>query len=433
MKQREFSRERVREIEQINTFVLLRKAEMFRLGVKSSLISLRNYIPRNILKLYASNNVPQIDANNRFLTLQNSKLQQFLECLRRDFYNEQSKKMIDPANVNFQRQQRLSKIVELLEQYRLLEEQIEVIKNEKGKEVDKEFKDMIEEEQQVYTELMGKTADELLEQLPLLVDDEQAYPSLIFEINAGAGGQEAMLFAKELLQMYLGYFEYNDWNYEMLAEDVNDIGGLRHANLLVNDNAAYANLRFEAGVHRVQRVPATEKSGRIHTSTASVTVIPKPPGISVQILEKDLKIETKRASGAGGQHVNTTDSAVRIIHQPTGLAVENQTERSQIKNKEIAMRKLQALLERRQMENIESTVKDTRKAQQGNLNRNEKIRTYNFVQDRITDHRIAGCTVHNLKEFLNGGEYFDEFVQKLNVTNREKSFLEMLDNWKETK
>lgn len=407
---------------------------MFKLiGARKNIIFFQNSIAGNIFKLYFSNNnLNEINntINDKGLSLRNEKLQQFLESLRREFYNEQRGNFINHETNSNQRFQQLSEIVKLLEQYRTLEGHLTLTRNEIAKEKDDELKELIAEEEQVYSELIGKAERELLEQLPLLVDSNY-YPSLIFEINAGAGGQEAMLFARDLLKMYQGYFLYNDWQYEVMMEDSTEIGGLRHANLLVSNKLAYPNLRFEAGVHRVQRVPATEKSGRIHTSTASVTVIPKPPNVHIQIQEKDLKIETKRASGAGGQHVNTTDSAVRIVHLPTGLAIENQTERSQIKNKEIAIRRLQALLERRELDNIMNNINDTRRAQQGNLNRNEKIRTYNFVQDRITDHRISGCTVHNLKEFFVGGQYFDEFIQRLTAAKRQELFLEMLENWDE--
>lgn len=194
---------------------------------------------------------------------------------------------------------------------------------------------------------------------------------------------------------------------------------------------AYKWLRHEAGVHRVQRVPATEKSGRIHTSTASVAVIPRPADINVTIAEKDLKIETKRASGAGGQHVNTTDSAVRIVHLPTGMAVESQSERSQLKNREIAIKRLQAKLLQQQLESVESSKQATRKAQQGNLDRNEKIRTYNFVQDRITDHRIQSGTMHNLQAFLEGGSHLGSLIERLVKENQKVKLLELLANKKD--
>ena len=208
--------------------------------------------------------------------------------------------------------------------------------------------------------------------------------------------------------------------------------GLRHANVIVESPEAYNYICHEAGVHRVQRVPATEKSGRLHTSTASVQVIPRPPDVHIQLDDKDLKFETKRASGAGGQHVNTTDSAVRLLHLPSGIAVESQSERSQIKNREIALRKLQSKLLQQQLEKNETNKMATRKSQQGNQNRNEKIRTYNFVQDRITDHRIVGGTVHNLQGFMQGNEQLGQLIQRLVEESRRTKLLAMLAEWSKT-
>ncbi|XP_037808910.1 peptide chain release factor 1 [Lucilia sericata] len=363
--------------------------------------------------------------HTNILDFHNEKLQNYLEALRKEFYDLRTN--ASGNDDEYRRMAQLSDIVKMLEQHRALKGNMPS-KEDIEAEKDIDMKDLIKEEAEVYTTLMDKTERELMEKILTLADTEY-YPSLIFEVNAGAGGQEAMLFAKELYDMYTNYFDNNNWDYEILAEDLTDIGGLRHANVIVNDEESFKRLRYEAGVHRVQRVPATEKSGRIHTSTASVAVIPRPADVNVVINEKDLKIETKRASGAGGQHVNTTDSAVRIVHIPSGIAIESQTERSQIKNKEIAIKKLQAKLVQIQLESADASTKATRKAQQGNLDRNEKIRTYNFVQDRITDHRIQGGTVHNLKEFFEGGEHLNNLIRKIALDFRKKRLTEMIESY----
>lgn len=408
----------------LNTFFKLRNTNASLIFNVNSIVKTLRFPPsiKSTTRTFASTNASSTD----ILDFQNEKLQQFLESLRQEFYDLRVNS--SGSAKEYQRMNQLSDIVKMLEQHRALQGNM-ASKEDIEAEKDEDMRQLIEEENQVYSDLMKKTEFELLTKMQNLADGEY-YPSLIFEVNAGAGGQEAMLFAKELFDMYTSYFDNNGWDYEVLAEDTTDIGGLRHANVIVNDEDAYKAICYEAGVHRVQRVPATEKSGRIHTSTASVAVIPRPAGINVVIAEKDLKIETKRASGAGGQHVNTTDSAVRIVHIPSGIAIESQSERSQIKNKEIALKRLKAKLEQMQLESSEASTRATRRAQQGNLDRNEKIRTYNFVQDRITDHRIQGGTVHNLKEFLQGGEHLNSLMQKVAVEKRKRKLSELVENWK---
>ncbi|CAD6997893.1 peptide chain release factor 1-like, mitochondrial [Ceratitis capitata] len=362
-------------------------------------------------------------ANKDTFNIDNEKTQKFLESIRLEFYNLRS----NPTTQTLPRLNRLDGVVSALEQYRVLKSKFaskEDIDNEK----DEEMRQLLMEENEVYGDLLRQTEEALLNQMLLLTED-QTFNSLIFEVNAGAGGQEAMLFARELFDMYTSYFDYNGWTFEIIDDGETDIGGLRHANVIVENRDAFHQLQYEAGVHRVQRVPATEKSGRIHTSTASVTVIPRPDDIEVNISEKDLKIETKRASGAGGQHVNTTDSAVRVVHLPTGLAVECQAERSQLKNRERALQRLHAKLVQRELESKEANEKRTRKSQQGNLNRNEKIRTYNFVQDRITDHRITNGTVHNLKEFLDGGEDLERLIQRVANEYRRAKLIDLINDF----
>lgn len=265
-------------------------------------------------------------------------------------------------------------------------------------------------------ELMGcqKHLEELDDEvIDLLVAQEDLDENdIIVEITAGVGGQEAMLFAADLLGMYMNFARSQNWVVDSVEVDRTELGGIRHGSISVRAQGAYRLLKYEAGVHRVQRVPKTEKSGRVHTSTAAVVVLPHVSEVDVDINPKDLKIETKRASGPGGQHVNKTESAVRLVHLPTGIAVESQAGRSQIMNHQIALCKLRALLHRMQYEEKMKTRQNTRKLQAGTSGRSEKIRTYNFMQDRLTDHRI-GLTMHNLADILQGGDDFVELVQAL--------------------
>ncbi|EAA00316.4 AGAP012078-PA [Anopheles gambiae str. PEST] len=291
---------------------------------------------------------------------------------------------------------------------------------------DDEMVQLLKEEREAYGSILFRLDSEILNGI-LSMDDEEDYGSLIMEVTAGVGGQEAMLFARELFDMYCGYVEYKGWEVEMLQTENTDIGGTRHATTVISGPDAYRYLKHEGGVHRVQRIPATEKSGRIHTSTVTVSIIPRPDDFQVELKEKDLKIETKRASGAGGQHVNTTDSAVRIVHLPTGIAVECQTERSQQKNREIAKQKLTAKLMQIELEARFSSTQALKKSQVGQSLRNEKIRTYNFNQDRITDHRIEGGTAHNLKGFLEGGEQLDDMIEKLRRSQRRKQLMDIIN------
>lgn len=208
--------------------------------------------------------------------------------------------------------------------------------------------------------------------------------------------------------------------------------GIRHVSIFINGEDVFKYFKHEGGVHRVQRIPATEKSGRVHTSTVSVVALPQPKDMDVVIHEKDLRIDTMRASGAGGQHVNTTDSAVRIVHLPTNTIVECQVNRSQIKNRQIAMQKLKALLYEKQLNEQISETTATRKSQVKSNFRNEKIRTYNFSQDRITDHRLQGCSFHNIDVFLEGGEQLDNLINKLQITYRSKEIMDMLTSVNKT-
>jgi len=251
--------------------------------------------------------------------------------------------------------------------------------------------------------------DQELKQL-LVPHDPNDERDVILEVRAGAGGEEAALFAADLFRMYARYAERRHWKIELLSSSESEAGGFKEAIAEVRGDAAYSRLKFESGVHRVQRVPTTEASGRIHTSTATVSVLPEADEVEIEIPEKDLRIDVYRSSGPGGQSVNTTDSAVRITHLPTGLMVAIQDEKSQHKNKAKALSVLRArLLEIEQQRQAEERG-DVRRSQVGHGERAEKIRTYNFPDDRVTDHRI-GLTVHNLPGLLEGD--LDRLVEPL--------------------
>ena len=257
-------------------------------------------------------------------------------------------------------------------------------------------------------DMLARLEDEL--KILLLPKDEDDDKSAIVEIRAGVGGEEATLFANSLLRMYTMYAETHGYKIDILSANQTELGGVKEITFLVEGDSVYSRLKFESGTHRVQRVPETESSGRIHTSAVTVAVLPEAEEVEIEINPNDLQIETYRASGAGGQHVNKTSSAIRITHLPTGLVVECQDERSQFKNKDKAMKILRSRLYNMKQKEQADKISAERKDQVGSGDRSERIRTYNFPQGRVTDHRI-GMTIYRLEEFLNGD--IDEMLNAL--------------------
>lgn len=363
------------------------------------------------------------------LKIKDVAVNKYVENLKMEY-----EKMLDKGETSSKRFLALQPLIKIL---REREDIVRNIRNleELLNENDGDMRKLAEDEKKLYEEKI-KTLDGELVELLLPVESVDACNSIILEVNAGVGGQEAMLFAEELFEMYLSFADYKGWSVEIADCLKTDLGGIRHASAIISGDQVFRYFKFEAGVHRVQRVPATEKSGRIHTSTVSVIALPQPADIDVKIENQDLKIEAKRASGAGGQHVNTTDSAVRITHLPTGLIVDCQVDRSQHKNRQMAMQKLRALLYQKQLEAQAANEEVTRKSQVRSNFRSEKIRTYNFNQDRITDHRLQGSNLHNLKGFLEGGSALDGLSNKLYRVYREEAFLNAvndIDNKSSTK
>lgn len=275
-------------------------------------------------------------------------------------------------------------------------------------QLDAELKEMAEAEEKELKAKQAVLAEEL--RILLLPRDPNDDKSVIVEIRGGAGGDEAALFAGDLFRMYIRYAENQGWRTEILEANAPDLGGFKEVVFVVDGDGAYSRLKYESGVHRVQRVPATESSGRIHTSTVTVAVLPEAEEVDVEINQNDLKIDTYCASGAGGQHINKTESAVRITHLPTGIVVTCQDQKSQLKNREQCMRVLRAKVLEVAQEEQRAGLAEERKSQVGTGDRSERIRTYNFPQGRVTDHRI-GLTLHKLDFVLNGD--LEEMVSAL--------------------
>lgn len=305
----------------------------------------------------------------------------------------------------------LEPIVEKFREYKSVLKGIEDSKELLLEKPDKDFEEMVRLELEELQEKQEKLEEEL--KILLLPKDPNDEKNVIVEIRGAAGGEEAALFAGDLLRMYTRYAERMGWKVEMLSSNPTDIGGYKEVIFEIEGKGAYSRLKYESGAHRVQRIPSTEAGGRIHTSTSTVAVLPEAEDVDVEINMNDLRIDVFRSSGHGGQSVNTTDSAVRVTHLPTGFVVSCQDEKSQLKNKEKAIKILRSRLLELETERHNAEIANDRKSQVGTGDRSERIRTYNFPQGRVTDHRI-GMTLYRLDEFLDGD--LDEMIDAL-VTN----------------
>lgn len=332
-------------------------------------------------------------------------------------YQELAKALANPEELPRDKFIKLSKdysdmgpIIENIKLYNSVAENITELKAVLAdKTTDAEFRTLAEEDLANYEEELESLTRTI--KLSLLPQDEDDTKNAIIEVRAGTGGDEAALFAANLFRMYQRFAASRGWRFEILGVSETGIGGYKEASASISGRNVFSTLKFESGVHRVQRVPETETSGRIHTSAATVAVLPEVEEVDVKIDPKDLRVDVYRASGAGGQHVNTTESAVRIIHIPTGLKVEQQDEKSQHKNRAKAMKILLARLYDHQKQLQDSVIAASRKSQVGTGDRSERIRTYNYPQDRITDHRI-NLTCHNIAKVVGEGE-LDEIVNAL--------------------
>lgn len=332
-------------------------------------------------------------------------------------FEELEKKIIDPEIMkDMNVWQKLAKehgdmkpIVEKYREYSKHKKELEENKEMLKEGLDDDMKDLVKEEISELEDSIEKEEQEL--KILLLPKDPNDDKNVFMEVRAGTGGDEAGLFAEDLLRMYRMFADKQRWKTEIMSISEQGVGGIKEVVFLVKGQGAYSKLKYESGVHRVQRVPATESSGRIHTSAATVAVLPEVEDVGVVINQNDLRIDVYRASGNGGQCVNTTDSAVRITHIPTGLVVTCQDEKSQLKNKDKAMKILKSRLYEKYQEEQNKDIADARKSQIGSGDRSERIRTYNFPQGRVTDHRI-NMTIYQLDSFLNGdiGDMIDALI-----------------------
>ena len=337
-------------------------------------------------------------------------------------YEEINRRLMDPNVVSDQNAYRdlmkeyknLTPIVEKFRAYKKAAEDLEEARSLlDGGGLDHDFKELLEEEYASAKASMETLAEEI--KILLLPRDPNDDKNVILEIRGGAGGEEAALFVNSLYRMYTMYAEARGWKTEVVYANPTELGGYKEISFSISGDGAYSRLKYESGVHRVQRVPETETQGRIHTSTVTVAVLPEAEEVEFEINPTDLQIDTFRSSGAGGQHINKTESAIRITHIPTGVVVECQDERSQIKNKEKAMKVLRSRLYDAKVREQNAAIAAERKSQVGTGDRSERIRTYNFPQGRVTDHRI-NMTLYRLEAFLDGD--MDEMIDALILAER---------------
>jgi len=336
-------------------------------------------------------------------------------------YNEIAERINDPAVIANQNEWRelmkshsgLTPIIEAYREYKRVYTAMEEARAMMDESLDDDMKQLVKEEFNESKERIEALKDEL--KILLLPKDPNDEKNVIVEIRGGAGGDEAALFASDLYRMYSRYAERHRWKTELMSVNENDLGGFKEITFLINGKGAFSRLKYESGVHRVQRIPTTESSGRIHTSTVTVAVLPEAEEVDVELDMNDVHFDVFRSSGNGGQSVNTTDSAVRLTHKPSGIVISCQDEKSQLKNKDKALKILRAKLYELELEKQQSQQSAARRSQVGTGDRSERIRTYNFPQGRVTDHRI-GLTLHRLEAVLDGD--LEELMDTLITTDQ---------------
>ncbi|WP_066506111.1 peptide chain release factor 1 [Abyssisolibacter fermentans] len=336
-------------------------------------------------------------------------------------YQDLNKKISDPEIISNTKQWQkyvkehaeLEPIVAKYSEYEDANKQLDDAKEMLKDKLEDDFKEMVKQEVVELTEKIESLQEEI--KLMLIPKDPNDEKNVILEIRAGAGGDEAGIFAGDLFRMYTRYAERNRWKVEMMNSNEQGVGGFKEVIVMIKGKGAYSRLKFESGVHRVQRIPATESGGRIHTSTATVAVLPEVDDVEIEIKPSEVRVDVYRSSGNGGQSVNTTDSAVRLTHIPTGIVVAMQDEKSQLKNKDKAFKVLKARLYEKYQSEQNAEIAQARKSQVGTGDRSAKIRTYNFPQGRISDHRI-NMTIYKLDAFLDGD--IDEMIDALITTDQ---------------